>query len=108
MDLIEVQPISRPLGWTKRVKTLFILFFLISISDQSPEFKEGVEKLSQLLRVPHHSDHLITLEACCKLIQKRFNAVSLKDPSKVVGKVRFERPIVRVPVTRVPLVFYKR
>ena len=59
-----------------------------SISDQSQEFKDGVARLSQLLHVPHHADHLITLEACCKLIQKRLNAKSLKDPSKVVGTVR--------------------
>lgn len=51
------------------------------------DFKEGVHRLATLLEVPHtHPDHLVTLEACCKIIQIRLNSKCLQNPGKVVPK----------------------
>jgi len=56
-----------------------------SMDFQSDDFKEGVKRLAVLLEVPHiHPDHLVTLEACCKIIQSRLNAKCLQNPGKVV------------------------
>jgi len=54
---------------------------------QSDEFKEGVRRLQKLLEVPDvHPDHLVGLEACCKIIQNRLNQRCLMNPGKVVPK----------------------
>jgi len=54
---------------------------------QSVEFKEGVRRLQKLLEVPDiHPDHLVSLEACCKIIQTRLNQKCLMNPGKVVPK----------------------
>ena len=41
----------------------------------SQEFLDGVNKLSELLKIPPHPDPQVRLEACCKLLQSR---VSMK------------------------------
>lgn len=39
------------------------------------------------MKVPEvHPDHLVTLEACCKVIQQRLNQKCLRNPGKVVPK----------------------
>jgi len=54
---------------------------------QSNEFKEGVKRLQKLLEVPDiHPDHLVSLEASCKIIQTRLNQKCLMNPGKVVPK----------------------
>ena len=57
-------------------------------SVQSEEFKDGVKRLQKLLEVPDiHPDHLVGLEACCKIIQSRLNQKSLRNPGKAAPKV---------------------
>ena len=47
---------------------------------QSADFREGVRRLADLLKVNQsHPDHLITLEACCKIIRTRLNNRSIKN-----------------------------
>jgi len=54
---------------------------------QSEEFKDGVKRLQKLLEVPDiHPDHLVGLEACCKIIQSRLNQKSLRNPGKAAPK----------------------
>jgi len=58
-----------------------------SMNFQTDEFREGVTRLATLLEVPNsHPDHLVTLEACCKIIQNRLNPKCLQNPAKVVPK----------------------
>jgi len=58
-----------------------------SMDFQSDDFKEGVRRLAIILEVSNvHPDHLVTLEACCKIIQSRLNAKCLQNPGKVVAK----------------------
>lgn len=51
------------------------------------DFKEGVEKLADLLNISKHPDHLITLEAIHKFILQRLNSEAIKNPSTVLPKV---------------------
>jgi len=54
---------------------------------QSEEFKDGVKRLQKLLEVPDiHPDHLVGLEACCKIILSRLNQKSLRNPGKAAPK----------------------
>nr|CAG4650373.1 EOG090X0ARU [Sida crystallina] len=55
---------------------------LDNLDFESNDFKLGVNALADILHVAHHPDHLMTLEAVCSIIKERFNAESLKDPSK--------------------------
>lgn len=51
----------------------------------STEFKTGTYSLAKLLRIPHHPNHLITLKACSKLVQRRLNSECLRNPnSKII------------------------
>lgn len=52
----------------------------------SNEFKNGVNEMARLLRIPQHPNHLVTLDACNKLIRKRLNESALKNPSSVIVK----------------------
>ena len=54
-----------------------IIFCLLA---ESQEFLEGVNKLSELLKIPPHPDPQVRLEACCKLLQSR---VSMKKGSQI-------------------------
>lgn len=42
--------------------------------------------LAKLLSVPKHPDHLITLEACSRLICKRLNPTAVQNPNSVIVK----------------------
>lgn len=53
---------------------------------QSDDFKAGVTSIAKLLKVSAHPDHLVTLEACSKLVCDRLNSSALADPSTVVAK----------------------
>lgn len=60
---------------------LIILYLLV----YSNEFKTGTYALAKLLRIPRHPNHLVTLKACSKLVQKRLNPECLRNPnSKIV------------------------
>jgi len=50
----------------------------------APEFKNGVEALADLLKVTKHPDHLITLQAICKLVSTRYSAKAIADPELIV------------------------
>ena len=46
---------------------------------QSNDFREGVKRLADLLKVNQsHPDHLVTLEACCKIIRTRLSQKNMK------------------------------
>lgn len=63
-------------------KIILILYLVNGI-----DFKEGVEKLADLLNISKHPDHLITLEAIHKFILQRLNSEAIKNPSNVLPKV---------------------
>jgi len=50
----------------------------------TPEFRAGVEALASSLKITKHPDHLITLQAICKLVATRLNPKALQNPSSVV------------------------
>lgn len=51
-----------------------------SLDFQSTDFREGVKRLADLLKVNQsHPDHLVTLEACCKIIRTRLSQKSIKN-----------------------------
>lgn len=62
-----------------------MIYFSILVN--SNDFKEGVEKLADLLNISKHPDHIITLEAIHTFITKRLNAEAIKNPSIVLPKV---------------------
>lgn len=47
---------------------------LDNLDFQSEDFKEGVNHLAQLLKVPQHPDHLVTLKAISILIRNHLSA----------------------------------
>ncbi|CAK9806417.1 RNA transcription, translation and transport factor protein [Anthophora plagiata] len=52
--------------------------------DSNP-FKNGIHSVAKLLRIPKHPNHLITLKACSKLVQRRLNNEALQNPnSKII------------------------
>lgn len=41
--------------------------------------------MAKLLRIPQHPNHLVTLKACSKLVQRRLNSECLRNPnSKII------------------------
>ncbi|XP_012255313.1 RNA transcription, translation and transport factor protein [Athalia rosae] len=66
---------------------------LDNLNFYTAEFRNGVETLAKILRVPCHSNHLVTLEACSKVVTRRLNADALLHPSSVVVKGK-EFPIL--------------
>nr|CAD7439104.1 unnamed protein product [Timema bartmani] len=50
------------------------------------DFKKGVNALAQLLNVTAHPDHLITLKAVSKVVQRRISAEALENPDSVIVK----------------------
>ncbi|KAJ8673997.1 hypothetical protein QAD02_005259 [Eretmocerus hayati] len=59
---------------------------LDSLDFQSQDFKDGVNNLAKLLSVPRHPNHLVTLEACSKLVCKRLNPNAVQNPNSVIVK----------------------
>ncbi|EFN82210.1 RNA transcription, translation and transport factor protein [Harpegnathos saltator] len=56
---------------------------LDNLDFDSNAFKVGVGTIAKLLRVPQHSDHLVTLQACSKLVCNKLNAEAVKQPNIV-------------------------
>lgn len=58
---------------------------------ESNEFKQGVEELADYLKVPLHPNHLITLAAISKVIQRKYSGEGIlqekqtKEQSKLSG-----------------------
>ncbi|XP_051166664.1 RNA transcription, translation and transport factor protein [Leptopilina boulardi] len=57
---------------------------LDSLDFDSKEFKEGVSALAKLLDIQEHPDHLITLEACSKLVSKKLSPSIVKNPNAFI------------------------
>lgn len=62
-----------------------ISFFSLLILVDSNSFKVGVSLIAKLLRVPLHSDHLVTLQACSKLVCNKLNAEAMKQHSNTMN-----------------------
>lgn len=58
----------------------------IFFSVDSDAFKNGVNSIAKLLNVPKHSDHLVTLQACSKLVCNKLNADANKSNNAVNAK----------------------
>lgn len=59
---------------------------LDNLDFNSKEFKDGVNAVAKLLNIPQHSSHLVTLEACSKLVCNRLNAAAIANPDTVIVK----------------------
>ncbi|XP_029174232.1 RNA transcription, translation and transport factor protein [Nylanderia fulva] len=57
---------------------------LDNLDFDSDAFKTGVNSIAKLLKVPKHSDHLVTLQACSKLICNKLNADAIKQPNNTI------------------------
>merc|ERR1719266_2474907 len=58
-----------------------------SLDFQSADFREGVKRLADLLKVSQsHPDHLVTLEACCKIIRTRLNQKHMRNITTLASK----------------------
>lgn len=42
------------------------------------EFEDGVRRLAELLKIPHHPDHLLTLSAVAKVVSSKLTPEALK------------------------------
>jgi RLL motif-containing protein 1 len=51
---------------------------------QHKDFVKGVYTLADLLKVPHHPDHLLVLKACSLLVQERLSPNNIANPSNVI------------------------
>lgn len=58
---------------------------LDSLDFDSNAVKNGVDSIAKLLNVPKHSDHLITLQACSKLVCNKLNADAIKQPNNAMN-----------------------
>lgn len=58
---------------------------LDNLDFDSDAFKNGVNSIAKLLNVPKHSDHLVTLQACSKLVCNKLNADVIKQPNNAVN-----------------------
>ncbi|XP_012285473.1 RNA transcription, translation and transport factor protein [Orussus abietinus] len=59
---------------------------LDNLNFYSEDFKSGVNAIAKILKVPQHPNHLITLEACSKVVCKRLNPNAIQNPNTVVIK----------------------
>nr|CAG4646470.1 EOG090X0ARU [Macrothrix elegans] len=55
---------------------------LDNLDFNSTDFVAGVNHLADLLQVPRHPNHLITLEGICNLIEEKFSQEALKEALK--------------------------
>jgi len=57
---------------------------LDNLDFSTPQFRAGVESLAASLQITKHPDHLVTLQAICKLVAARLNPKALSNPTSVV------------------------
>jgi len=50
----------------------------------TPEFTAGVNTLADFLNINKHPDHLVTLQAICKLVSHRLNPKAIQNPKSVI------------------------
>lgn len=48
-------------------------------SVDSDGFKTGISSIAKLLKIPKHPDHLVTLEACSKLVCNKLSSGGIKQ-----------------------------
>lgn len=58
------------------------MFFAVN----SEDFKKGVKQLAELLQVPQHPDHEVTLDGICNLVKEKLSQDILKDAPKFQPK----------------------
>ena len=71
---------------------MVFLFNLVAGED----FKTGVNTLADLLKIPRHVDHLVTLEGISNLVKERLEPEPLKSQSKLIREgtpIKFEELI---------------
>ncbi|XP_018027181.1 RNA transcription, translation and transport factor protein isoform X2 [Hyalella azteca] len=49
-----------------------------------PEFRDGVNKLAEILNIQAHPDHLVTLKAVSHLVKTRLSQEALASPGEVI------------------------
>nr|CAG4634974.1 EOG090X0ARU [Alona affinis] len=55
---------------------------LDNLDFESNEFKQGVNQLADVLQIPKHPNHLITLEGVCSLLKDKFSEPAVKNASQ--------------------------
>ncbi|XP_012538552.1 RNA transcription, translation and transport factor protein [Monomorium pharaonis] len=58
---------------------------LDTLNFDNDAFKNGVNSIAKLLNVPKHSDHLITLQACSKLVCNKLNSDAIKQSNNTMN-----------------------
>lgn len=62
---------------------------LDKLNFDSDAFKIGVNSIAKLLNVPKHSDHLVTLQGCSKLVCNKLSADAIKQqPNNAVNSAK--------------------
>lgn len=54
---------------------------LDNLDFESDGFKTGISSVAKSLKIPKHPDHLVTLEACSKLVCNKLNSNGVKQPN---------------------------
>ncbi|KYQ55817.1 hypothetical protein ALC60_05316 [Trachymyrmex zeteki] len=67
---------------------------LDNLDFDSDAFKNGVNSIAKLLNVPKHSDHLITLQACSKLVCNKLNEDAIKQFNSVAKSKSLTKTII--------------
>jgi len=57
---------------------------LDNLDFSAPEFKAGVEKLADFLKITKHPDPLLTLQGICRFVSTRLNPKSIQNPDSVL------------------------
>nr|SVE89440.1 EOG090X0ARU [Daphnia sinensis]SVE90060.1 EOG090X0ARU [Daphnia sinensis]SVE90689.1 EOG090X0ARU [Daphnia sinensis]SVE91315.1 EOG090X0ARU [Daphnia sinensis]SVE91938.1 EOG090X0ARU [Daphnia sinensis] len=82
---VQLEYNEKPESYTANPKTLEPIHQKLNPLDnldfESEDFKAGVNDLANILQVPKHPDHLMTLEGICNLIQEKFCKDALKASS---------------------------
>lgn len=69
-----------------------------NIDFDSQEFKDGINELAKMLKVPQHPDHLVTLKAISVLIKNLTEQKSDKQENKTTTKQCKELSIESIPL----------
>lgn len=82
MHSLKIVFIYASIFYLLRIKKMFFLLLVYST-----EFKEGIEKLADLLNISKHPDHINTLKAIHTFVTTRLSTEAIKNPSIVIPKV---------------------
>nr|CAG4648804.1 EOG090X0ARU [Polyphemus pediculus] len=70
---------------TDKVKSTVKMNPLDNLDFNSDEFKNGVNALADMLKIPRHIDHLVTLDAVCNLVKEKLDSGKLKTNQTAQG-----------------------